>query len=62
MQFQIKPDLPPLKFIKTEEDEDENKRLDSEVTTQLVDISFSHKNDITHNFNTSRYVKSYHMA
>ena len=26
------------------------------VTTQLVDISFSHKNDITHNFSTSRLV------
>ncbi|XP_076111682.1 trafficking protein particle complex subunit 8-like isoform X2 [Mytilus galloprovincialis] len=50
----IKPDPPPLKFIKTEEDEDENKKLDSEVTTQLVDISFSHKSNITHNFRTSR--------
>lgn len=52
--IKIKPDPPPLKFIKTEEDEDENKKLDAEVTTQLVDISFSHKSNITHNFRSSR--------
>lgn len=52
--FQIKPDPPPLKFIKTEEDEEENKKLDSEVTTQIVDISFCHKSEITHNFSNSR--------
>lgn len=51
--IKIKPDPPPLKFIK-EEDDEEHKKLDSEVTTQLVDISFSHKSEITHNFNTSR--------
>lgn len=52
--IKIKPDPPPLKFIKTEEDEEENKKLDSEVTTQIVDISFCHKSEITHNFSNSR--------
>lgn len=52
--FQSVPkECPPVRFIKSDDDE-EKQKPDLEVTTQLVDFSFNHKCEITHNFAKSR--------
>lgn len=51
--FQIPTEKPPIRFLKSR-DELENPKLESEVTTQLVDINFNHQAQVTHNFQNNK--------
>ncbi|XP_048756747.2 trafficking protein particle complex subunit 8-like isoform X2 [Ostrea edulis] len=51
--FIIPTEKPPIRFLKSR-DELENPKLESEVTTQLVDINFNHQAQVTHNFQNNK--------
>lgn len=51
--FIIPTEKPPVRFTKTWE-EQENPRPEAEVTTQMVDINFSHQAQVPHNFQNNK--------